>query len=608
MASIIGEISFFTSDYLYIQNDSRRNFLGNVKKVNFFVGENNSGKSRLMRQILNNQLIYSKQGFPLDSVNKAIVNIKTRITENGFNSSRYSTVNNALSKLKPYDRKDSDSIDCKNLIELQSALEELGGEPYSIGNRKKLFFDNCWNIINEELPKVSGTSIFDHPVFEFKKVYIPILRGLRNLSPNSIESGDRIDAYEERTKSDYFSETNEKIEIFSGLQAYELIKKFLLGNLQKRETIHDFEKYLSKNFFEEKQIALIPSYGSEVLTIKIGDEAERPIFELGDGIQSIIILTLPIFLYKDENVLFFVEEPEILMHPGFQRKYLEVLLHDDVTNKHQFFFTTHSNHFLDISLDFEDISIYILKKCFNEKESSERVPNFQIENISSGDTSVLDALGVRNSSVFLSNCTIWVEGITDRLYIKHYLKLLYKEKKEQNLSEYVEDFNYAFIEYSGSNIKHWSFDEKTPEENICANSISNRIFLIADKDGKIKTHHEVLNETLKKNFYLLPCREIENLLDSDVIRQVVTEYEKNEIQTKFVRSEYKDKLLGKYIDEKLGDDRKRNSSYADKSGTIKGKKEFCIKAISKMNNWSDLSKDAKKLTEMVFDFIQKNNS
>ena len=39
----------------------------------------------------------------------------------------------------------------------------------------------------------------------------------------------------------------------------------------------------------------------------------------------------------------------------------------------------------------------------------------------------MDSLGVRNSSVFLANSTIWIEGITDRLYLKKYMEVYQRE-------------------------------------------------------------------------------------------------------------------------------------------------------------------------------------
>src|SRR5262249_8991420 len=124
--------------------------------------------------------------------------------------------------------------------------------------------------------------------FEFKRVYIPTLRGLRSLEGK--------DHYAQRTKTDYFSNT-QRVEIFTGLTLYEEIRKLLLGTLAERKTVAEFQEFLSNAFFERKPVALIPKYDRDVLDVKIGDEAQRPIFELGDGVQAVIILTFPLFQY-----------------------------------------------------------------------------------------------------------------------------------------------------------------------------------------------------------------------------------------------------------------------------------------------------------------------
>ena len=43
--------------------------------------------------------------------------------------------------------------------------------------------------------------------------------------------------------------------------------------------------------------------------------------------------------------------------------------------------------------------------------------NYEVKLATSPDANILRELGVRNSSVFLTNATIWVEGITDRMYM-----------------------------------------------------------------------------------------------------------------------------------------------------------------------------------------------
>ena len=343
-------------------------------------------------------------------------------------------------------------------------------------------------------------------------------------------------------------------------------------------------------------------------TLKIGDEKEQPIFNQGDGIQSIIIATLPLFLHRNQNVLFFIDEPEKLLHPGLQRKFIETLLTQEGFESFQFFITTHSNHFLDLTLDFNDISIFSFKKIFNEEIGEEKVPNFLIEPLSVGDRNALELLGVRNSSVFLSNCTIWVEGITDRLYYRHYLDLYQEFLHRQDSSEkkYKEDFHYSFVEFGGANITHFSFLSK--EENpITVERLCGKSLVIADKNIGSPSTRKELKEKLKERFLLLKSNEVENLITKSVLLNVLREYEGEEPDIKeFTEKDYKNVYLGQFIEEKLKN-KKRLGSYKQDSGTITDKIGFCRKSLKYIKNWDDLSPEAKDLTVIIFNHIKSHN-
>jgi len=447
---------------------------------------------------------------------------------------------------------------------------------------------------------------------EFQRIYIPILRGTKPLKHVDHDKFEYVDFYGTRTRKDYFTdEISNKIEIFTGATSYNEIKRFLLGDLKERKLIAGYEQYLSENFFDNKPIALIPSQSNGVITVKVGDEKERPIYEMGDGIESIIILTMPLFLNKGKNLLLFIEEPEKLLHPGLQRKLIETLLYEEGFESYQYFITTHSNHLLDITFDFSKISVYTLRKKLDEGTHDEKDPKFSIENLSQGDISALELLGVRNSSVFLSNCTIWVEGITDRLYFRRYLKLYFEHIKniDEDFVEFKEDFHYSFVEYGGGNITHWSFLDKE-DHPINVEKLCGKLFLIADQDKNKDKRHEELENKLNNRFYCLKCKEVENLLSKKVLLEVIEDYEKGEPTIEdFEELDYIDKPLGKFIDEKLGTNRTRKVSYStEKYGsTVREKVGFCKKAIEHTKEWDDLSNEAKDICERIYRFIKENN-
>lgn len=681
MGIIIKDIKILDDAYSVLNDETHERLLKNLSKINIFVGENNSGKSRLLRSFFTNKLSDEPDEsiFPplvfvptddsiikLNDKNSSLILPEKNIFENlrsDFNNlkkelenlrnTKYKIIKTdsvivaihkyldeiEINKLSP--KKVSYFVPLKNLkshlINLQKAYSTStnGIDHVSVG-------ETYLAILDQFLFKW-GDGIFDLKLyFTFNRIYIPMLRGLRSLGGNDI--------YLNRTIMDYFRRSiegkqlesmikEERIEIFTGLNVYQEVKDHLLGDLNKRNLIKEYEEYLSKQFFDNKPIALIPKEDKknedgkidEILTIKIGNEKEKPIYNLGDGIQSIIIMTLPLYLHKDENYvnsnnLVFIEEPENLLHPGLQRKLMDTF--NDVENfsNFQFFITTHSNHFLDLSLDYEDISIFTIKKEFedSELENKEEDPKFLVEDLSYGDTNALELLGVRNSSVFLSNCTIWVEGITDRYYIKNYFDIYqeYLNEKAKNryidFMEFREDYHYSFVEYAGSNIVHWSVLEGLGEaDKINVDRLCGSIFLIADKDAddaKIE-RKDKLKENLKEGFYLLTCREIENLLSEDVLLEIIKDYQIGEDESErekfvceeFSRKDYIDEPLGGFITNNILKDISKKRKYGEKTIDSSLKLDFCKKAVDHTNELKNLSQDTIKLCNCIYKFIAEKN-
>jgi hypothetical protein len=324
------------------------------------------------------------------------------------------------------------------------------------------------------------------------------------------------------------------------------------------------------------------------------------------------------------------------MHPSLQRAFLEVLSEYD---QHQYFITSHSNHFLDMTIDFANISVF----HFSKHEDTQ--PQFHIRPSSPRDRRILLDLGVRNSSVFITNATIWVEGKTDRLYLKAYMKKYIDELKEDinrivednsdikkslkkrylELSTLKEDYHYSFVEYQGANLTHWSFDPDEKEiEEIKASYVCAHAFLIADGDVATKgDRKQVYTDMLGNRFHLLEVKEIENLMPVEILRQVVAEeFKENEGNIEHINYEDYAKLdtpIGKYLDSLLKAIPEgktvfaainRSKTKSEGSGTIKSKGTFCDDAIKFMQNpeckWA-LTESLKYICDKIFKHIITQN-
>ena len=369
----------------------------------------------------------------------------------------------------------------------------------------------------------------------YAKLYVPILRGMR-----PVTEYENKQPYIERAQKDYFPD-KEKFNsknIITGECLYHELKIHLLGEPEQRELIKIYEEKLSQYFFDNEPVSLIPKHDQDVVNIKIGSDKQFPISQLGDGLQQAIILTYEAFINKDKTHAFFIEEPELHMHAGMVRQLMNFYLNETL---HYYFFTTHSNHLLDMADESDQVMIQKFVK--QSKQDNPNEFEFKIYRCDR-DRDLLASLGVRPSSIYLANCTIWVEGITDRLYITKYMQkyldvlkqeeALVVEGKPNNLDLYkfrlldiqrlMPNYHYTFVEYAGSNLTHWDFSEEfTDHLDDCGmNALltSSSVFLIADGDIKTKNkgmRATSLEEKLGEKFFLLECKETENTLPSNII-------------------------------------------------------------------------------------------
>ncbi|MDT3404573.1 ATP-dependent nuclease [Mucilaginibacter terrae] len=588
--------------------------LSKFSKVNIFIGSNNSGKSRFTRAFFskNNELKFTLNKFDLQILNKLLEDLKSEITDfyDEYIIGDYGGILNILTTIEKIDFI-TEYFNINDIV--LKGIYDVKNIKYSSYNTKKYITQGdieskvqsiAVKYINEIQDKFSHLA-----KVRLDNIYFPTLRGLRKIY------GTDDDLYLKTTKKDYFKLEDDALDnkIYTGVSLYEDLKKLLLGTKQERDRVREFEDFLSKNFFEGKDINVVPRINKEVVYVRIGDR-DHSIYDLGDGIQSIIILTYPLFFYQGKKRYIFIEEPEHYLHPGFQRIFLETILHERFSN-FQYFITTHSNHFLDITLDVDKVSVY----TFKENEKIEGEPRFTIENVENEDSNILDIIGVRNSSVFLSNCTIWVEGITDRIYLRKYLDILQSEEDKQ----FKEDIHYSFVEYGGGNITHWSFlkDKDGNHPNIEVKRLCGKLFLISDKDGagfkkngspgsKMERHKE-LKDTLRDRYYCLEAREMENIISSPILKKVIEDYEgDNTAKLKFnknfsTKDHFKDSYLGTYIEKNIPD---LSRKYAAESGTVNDKVNFAKRAVSFMQSENDLSEEAITLGKKLLDFIKDNNS
>jgi hypothetical protein len=625
--------------------------LEGLAPITIFVGANNSGKSRLMREIFLQEKFYRfKLSVTQEDGTTCGVN---PIIEEAVSFARGETGLNRYGGGWLFDAANRQG--CQDVTLVNQALSNF--DDY----RKPGYYPGKDHDKQKAKLTALGFASGIRKVKEIQRWYVPILRGMRPpltpVSESSASTRNCEDLYAMRTVHDYFSQHpsppmgwdgNQICRVFTGLSVFADLRSRLLGRTQsERDSVRHYEAFLSDNFFGGMKVILVPveEDGNDVVHIKIGNKEEYPIYQLGDGLQSLIICTYPIVTEQKPGSLFFIEEPDLGMHPSLQRSFVDVLKSYHLKKGHQFFLTTHSNHLLDLLEDDELVSIF----SFSEKQigSPERLRDpapstspakFRIRQALSRDRQVLMQLGVRPSATYLANATIWVEGPSDCAYLRAYMEAFidylkaygndFGEVLAQRLSAYKEDRHYAFVEYSGANLVHFDFAENTNSLGIAnestqassvtthAPSLCAQSIVIADRDNENKGDRiSKLYSELGERFVLLPGKEIENLIPEEMARrqvladlksrsfdQAIADRVSRSIQyAEYSRTPIKDNKplgIGKYLDKIINRSTKRNGQilkYADNggSGTLKS---------SEKKKWS------RKIPELIKEQIKGCNS
>lgn len=515
-----------------------------IKRLNFFIGKNNSGKSRFLRNLFTTA-IHTIRDYSFPDLSDYFSELKTTFDTthgnlwigNASSGSDRATISSSIMGVLEFPLYPKHKYK-ENYIKAMELLTRVR-------------FDHT-PVIQDKIKEIHNyvTNYESAIKFEDTKFYVPILRGMRPVTDE-----ENKQPYIERTQKDYFQEKskfNQK-NIVTGERLYHELKIHLLGEPEQRDLIKSYEEKLSQYFFDNEPVSLIPKHDQDVVNIKIGSERQFPISHLGDGLQQSIILTFEAYIRNiDENGnekthAFFIEEPELNMHAGMVRQLMNFYLNE--TN-HFYFFTTHSNHLLDMVDESDEVIIQKFVKQLKEGELNEF--DFKIYRCDK-DHELLTSLGVRPSSLYLANCTIWVEGVTDRMYLSKLMQKYIQELDRSTSSQEVEkakkyksfmpNFHYAFIEYAGGNITHWSFldDYPTKQEaldflennkGLTAKAITKNILLLADGDneGKAERLSEWKSELSEENVYVLPCKEIENTLSPDIVyKACLTEFKGKKI-------------------------------------------------------------------------------
>ncbi len=553
----------------FIINDTDTHLI-NLSKINIFAGENNSGKSRFLRGLMKyNSTNYIDYTSADESFFKYEIRtlraIKATFEDNRSQGFIYSKQDEIYDKI---DKIIQNRGNVNLSIQLYYQLQKLDEKDFSFP--KQAYNPINWN--NQlDFFKMKSSEIlnrinsFNKKIISKDIIYIPTLRGLRPISDNFSIGNDN---YRVRTVKDYFSKSQNKEtpdNIFTGLSLYENIMSMLLGTEEQRELIRGFQKFISESIFK-KSITLIPRYKDDVLHIKIGNDPQFEIYNLGDGIQSLITILFPIYINKDFTKIVFIEEPETHLHPKWQKVLTKAL---SAFTEHIFFISTHSSSFIN-QQESQTYSFNKIGSKFIIKHLESKTSKIQL----------LNELGYEQSDLLQTNYVLWVEGPSDKIYFNYWIKKI--------APELLENIHYTILFYGGQTLSHL-IEPKKYDSLECLLSINQNsgIYIDSDRTNKNEKYNlfkkELKVKLLKESKFcwLSQKREIENYIPMSIFeKSVKSVYEFEDI--KIDTGEFADRCKVMRLNDKPHVKQKIRLpdeffSYIQKNGTIKGIKAKILK-------------------------------
>lgn len=473
-------------------------FLDNIKKLNIFIGKNNSGKSTLLRFLKYFAMNSSNlKEFPHSieeehKRNGKPVSLTIFLTHRALG---YPTFIDSYNRQR-FDSLLPDPLECNYFFRANNISLKKGFLDSLNDNILVKMQSQYTSAPKATLQTAVINTINDYVIRNYSQIFKDVIYipHFRVINFNDTRSNDLFE----------IDGSNIILKMFE-------MQNPIIGQEHQKHQFIKIQKFVRQLLKVDSLEIEIPHTKNNLFINMFNNRL--PLESFGTGIHQLVILCSALVI--NENKIVCIEEPEIHLHPELQRMFLDFLIEE--TNN-VYFISTHSNVFVDFH---NDIQINHVTYDGNTTSITQVEENGNIYE-------VLNDLGYKNSDLLQSNGVIWVEGPSDRIYLNKWLSLLAPELEE--------GLHYSIMFYGGKLLSHLSLNKKETQkinadffenELIELLKVNRNAYIVMDRDGK--TSQASLNRTKSRiqeeigdAHWITKGREVENYLTANTINQWLT--------------------------------------------------------------------------------------